>query len=127
MGLFKRETPHEKRLRKLREKDLNAIYEKAKFEAQKEAAEREGRKDGLKGRNKRTIMDRLNAAGKEFSKQVKIMEEIIGDPPHMTIMDETMSQQVVAKPKKRGKTKQIVIVEEKKEKPKSLFDQMMEI
>lgn len=126
MGLLKRETPEQRRVRLERERELDEIYQKAKFEAQKKAAKRDGELDGLKGKSKRSIMDRISAAGKEASKQIKMMEEIIGEPPKGlggNIMND--SAPTIATSKKKSKKQQnakqpivIVIKDNKDEKKK---------
>lgn len=82
-GLFKRETPEQKEIRLQREKELDAIYDKAKFEAQKKAAKIAGQQEGMKG--KRTFMDRLKDMGDAASKGMGSIEDAIGNPADLHI------------------------------------------
>lgn len=102
MRFFKRETPEEKKKRIERKRQLDKAYKEAKFAAQLEAAKRDGRRDGLKG--KRGFMERLSDVGEAAGKSMKIMEEAIGEIPSDS-----------------GTTKN------SKEEKKSLRDKVMEI
>ena len=83
VGLFnrKKETPEEKQLRLNRNKELDRIYENAKFVAQKEAAKNAGREAGLKG--KTTVMTRLQASFEALPKSIKMVEDAIGEMPQV--------------------------------------------
>jgi len=128
LGILNRESSEQKQVRLERERELDEIYQKEKFIAQKEAAKREGRIAGLKGRNKTGILDRLNAAGKEAGKQIDNLEKIIGEPPKGIggdLMKDSSPMQQTASPKKKRKAKKVV--EEEKKEPQSLWDQVMGI
>ena len=134
MGIFKRETPEQRSVRLEREREIDEIFQKAKFEAQKEAAKRDGKIAGLKGKSKNSIMDRLSAAGKEASKQINILEEIIGEPPKGlggNLMNDSPPTATATKKKTKKKqqtTQQpiVIVVKDDKEKKKQSNNPFLE-
>lgn len=129
MGLFNRnrETREEKAERLAHERAVEKEFLKAKRAEELEAAKRNGKEAGSKG--KRTFMDRLKDMGEAAGASMKIMEEAIGEVPNVGFHEESTAPRKRAKRPKRSKPTVIVVngAQEQKQKKKSLLEEMWDI
>lgn len=125
MGLFNRETREEKAERLAHERAVDKAFLKAKREEELEAAKRNGKEAGAKG--KRTFMDRLKDMGEAASASMKIMEEAIGEAPKIGYEEATQPKKRTKRSKSSKLTVIVVNGPEKETKKKTLLEEMWEI
>ena len=114
LGLFKRETPEHKAIRLEHQQKIQETFEKAKYEAQLEAAKRNGKVAGMKG--KRSFMDKLNDVSKSLSESSKIMENALGKLPSGSHEESLILPKAKAQPKQTRSSQPIVIVLDERNK-----------
>jgi len=127
LGLFKHETPEQKAARLERKQKIQEVYNKAKFEAQLEAAKRDGKAAGMKG--KRTFMDKLNDVSKSLSTSSTIMENALGKTSSSSHEEILMGPKAKTRQTKASKPTIIILNKRNTEptKKKTMRDEIWEM